>query len=82
MLNRRETQRRRTYLGATISFDADFPIVDCLVRDMSQNGARLVLAGTAILPNRFGLLMRKQRITLRAEMMWRDADQVGVAFLD
>ncbi len=43
------TQRLRTYLGAKISFDAGYCVIDCLVRDLSQDGAKLVLSETAIL---------------------------------
>lgn len=56
--------------------------MDCLVRDLSQNGAKLVLSETAILPSYFDLIMPQKGFKLRAELMWRDGDRVGVIFLD
>lgn len=81
-IERRVLHRRRTYLGGKISFDDSYCVVDCLIRDMSRNGARLIVAGTAILPSRFDLLVRKPSVKLQAELIWRDTDQVGVAFRD
>ncbi|WP_412758542.1 PilZ domain-containing protein [Methylobacterium radiotolerans] len=82
MLERRNTPRLRTYLGAKISFDASYCVVDCLVRDLSQNGAKLVLSETAILPGYFDLIVPKKGWTLRAELVWRGTDRIGVAFLN
>jgi hypothetical protein len=81
-IERRELHRRRTYLAGKISFDASYCVVDCLIRDMSRNGARLAFSSTAIVPSHFDLLVPKHGSKLRAELIWREADQVGVAFLD
>lgn len=82
MVERRSIPRLRTYLGAKISFDASYCVVDCLVRDLSRNGAKLVLSGTAILPSHFDLIVTTKGWKLHAELMWRGTDQIGVAFLD
>lgn len=82
MIERRNAPRLRTYLGAKISFDANYCVVDCLVRDLSRNGAKLVLSGTVILPAYFDLIVPKKGWKLRAELVWRDTDRVGVSFLD
>lgn len=82
MIERRNDPRLRTYLGAKISFDANYCVVDCLMRDLSRNGAKLVLSETAILPAYFDLIVPKKGWKLRAGLVWRDTDRVGVAFLD
>lgn len=82
MVERRFAQRLRTYLWAKISFDASYCVVDCLVRDLSRNGAKLSLSETAILPGYFDLIVPQKGWKLRVELVWRDTDRVGVAFLD
>ena len=81
MVDRRNGQRRRTFLGGKITFNASYCVIDCLIRDMSRNGARLAFSSTAIVPSHFDLLVPKHGLKLRAELIWRHADQVGVAFL-
>jgi hypothetical protein len=39
MRERREFQRRRTFLGGRLAFNNQYGAIDCLVRNMSQNGA-------------------------------------------
>lgn len=82
MVERRGVPRVRSYIGAKISFNASYCVMDCLVRDLSQNGAKLVLSETALLPRHFDVVMPQKGLKLRAELMWRDGDRVGVAFLD
>lgn len=82
MFERRGIHRLRTYLGAKISFNASYCVIDCLVRDLSLNGAKLSLYGTAVLPDRFNLIVPKNGWELRAEIIWRAADRVGVAFVE
>ena len=80
VLERRCVHRLRTYLGAKIWFNAGYCVVDCLVRDLSSDGAKLLIYGTAVLPDRFQLIVPKNGWTLKAEIMWRSPDRIGVAF--
>jgi hypothetical protein len=41
MRERREFQRRRTFLGGRLAFNNQYGAIDCLVRNMSQNGASI-----------------------------------------
>jgi hypothetical protein len=50
MQERRQYRRGRTYLGGRLAFDAQYCAIECLVRNMSRNGAKLVFEGTALLP--------------------------------
>lgn len=80
MLERRKTIRGRTFLGGKIDFDSGFCVVDCMVRNMSDAGARLTFTNTAIVPDEFDVRITKTGQTKHARIIWRNYDQAGVAF--
>lgn len=78
---RRET-RLRTFLKGRIVFNNGNSSMDCLVRDISASGARLMLSQTATLPDGFDLIIPAKDRTHKATLRWRKADSVGVTFAD
>jgi hypothetical protein len=56
---RRHKDRRRVYLGAGIVIGSEFSPVDCLVKNLSQTGAKL-LAHDRIMPLCFALRFTKR----------------------
>jgi hypothetical protein len=81
MQERREFQRGRTYLGGRLAFNNQYCAIDCLVRNMSQNGAKLVFEGTVLLPGEFDLMLPQKGESRRARVVWRQQDEAGVTFL-
>jgi hypothetical protein len=81
MQERREYQRGRTYLGGRLALNNQYCTIDCLVRNMSQNGAKLVFEGTILLPGEFDLLLPQKGRMHRARIVWREQDEAGVTFL-
>lgn len=56
--------------------------MDCMVRNLSQNGARLVFGGaTAVLPHQFEIAIRRNGPSQPARIVWRDETEAGVEFL-
>lgn len=83
MLERRKQQRRKTYLGGQTVYQRRYCVIDCLVRNLSQDGARLVLAdGEWILPSEFDLLIPHRTDSRPARIVWRKQADVGVQLLD
>lgn len=78
---RRET-RLRTFLKGRIVFNNGNSTMDCLVRDISASGARLVLSQTATLPDGFDLVIPAKDRTHKATLRWRRADSIGVTFAE
>ncbi|AWN55880.1 PilZ domain-containing protein [Methylobacterium sp. 17Sr1-1] len=78
---RRET-RLRTFLKGRIVFNNGNSTMDCLVRDLSASGARLVLSQTATLPDGFDLIIPAKDRTHKATLRWRRADSIGVTFAE
>lgn len=78
---RKET-RLRTFLKGRIVFNNGNSSMDCLVRDISASGARLMLSQTATLPDGFDLVIPAKDRTHKATLRWRKADSVGVTFAE
>jgi hypothetical protein len=81
MQERREFQRGRTYLGGRLAFNNQYCTIDCLVRNMSRNGAKLVFEGTVLLPGEFELTLPQKGESRRARIVWRSEGEAGIAFL-
>lgn len=82
MSDKRTEARTRTFLKGRIVFNNGSSTFDCLVRDMSSTGAKLVLTEAATLPDIFDLHILNKGAKLKAHIRWRRADQIGVRFVD
>jgi hypothetical protein len=80
MQERREFQRRRTLLGGRIAFNNRYSTLDCLVRNMSQNGAMVVFEDSVVVPNEFDLIIPQKGESRRARIVWRWENETGIAF--
>jgi len=76
---RRET-RQKSFLHGTIYFNNRRSVIDCLVRDVSPEGARLILSATTTIPNVVDLHIPQRGETLRARVQWRSREEAGIAF--
>ena len=80
MEERRKTHRDRTYLGGQIAFDDRCCIADCLVRNLSPGGAKIVFF-VATIPDEFYFVIHQKGDSRRARFVWRRETEAGVAFL-
>src|SRR5262249_29434819 len=80
-VERRRIARQKSFLRGMISFHDHRSALDCLVRDISPYGARLVFADTvAAVPDTIDLNIPQKSQTLRAHVIWRHGQEIGVAF--
>jgi hypothetical protein len=82
MQERRKTTRSRTYLGGVVAFNKRSSTMDCVVRNFSPEGARIVFDAAVTLPDEFDLEIRQKERAFRARLAWRGETEAGVAFLD
>jgi len=80
MLERRKLQRWPAYWAGRISFSRTDSAADCLVRNTSARGAKLVMRGAVFVPREFELDIPKHGVVYRAKVIWRRSEQIGVAF--
>ena len=79
-MEHRSAPRLRAFLKARIVFNNGMSTMDCLVRDLSDGGAKLQISDSVAIPDRFDLYIAKKDETRRARMQWRTGDEIGVAF--
>lgn len=81
-MEHRAASRVRTVLKADIRYNDGLMSMPCVVRDISDTGARLEVSGDVVLPERFELFIEKRHETRRAHLKWRHGREIGVAFDD
>jgi hypothetical protein len=81
MIERRKRLRARTCLGGTIAFNRRKSTMDCQVRNFSPAGARVAFTNAATVPDQFDLTIARKERSFKARMVWRGANEAGVAFL-
>jgi hypothetical protein len=82
MQERRSQQRSRTYLNGQVAFRQRYCALDCLVRDLSPDGARLVFQEESVLPAKFEFVIPHKNDSRPARIVWRKRTDVGIEFLD
>jgi len=79
-LEKRLAPRRNTNMPAVIVFDAGKSAVECIIRNLSDTGARLEVFGTvARIPQSFELMVPRHR-PQACRVAWRSLRELGVAF--
>ncbi len=58
----------------------DGRVLDCLVRDFSESGARIELGSSAMLPHSFELFFPLRQATFQAHVRWRSDSEIGLTF--
>lgn len=76
----RQEPRAGTLKGAVIVHSNGKPEIRCLITNISSEGAELRLEGHDRAPPHFELRVPHQSMSYRAEVRWRDAGRIGVAF--
>jgi hypothetical protein len=77
---RRRVARQKSFLRGMVYFNNRRSVADCLIRDISPFGARLMFADTVTTPDLLDLYIPQREQTLRAQVIWRIGRDVGVAF--
>jgi hypothetical protein len=78
---RRREPRRRVLKAATAAFNSRNSVINCVVRDLSESGARLRFDGLFRPPHEFDLLIPTGRRHHACEVAWRSQQDIGVRFV-
>ena len=81
VVDHRRQVRRRMLKGGTIAFNGRHSTMPCVVRDISDTGARLQVAQSNGVPDTFELLIDLDGFEAHVEIAWREQTEVGVRFL-
>jgi hypothetical protein len=78
--DRRNIQRTRVLRSAKIMVPRNSSVIHCTVQNITGGGACLKLANTSGVPETFDLTFEHGRTRRSCRVVWRTADQLGVAF--
>ena len=79
MKERRQEVRYRSLKAGLIIFNDGNSTYNCIVRNISQNGAKLAFDQLARLPDQF-VLRLQDGLQHNCEVRWRKALDIGVSF--
>jgi hypothetical protein len=82
MSERRRSARKKSFLRGCIYFNKRRSVADCLVRDISDDGARIIFSDSISIPDLIELYIPQKEQTLRAQVQWRHGNELGVTFGD
>ena len=81
MQERRKEGRSPAYLGGQITTDRKLIAIDCVVRNTSGAGAKLVVPNPTLLPDILELHIPRKNVAYRVRACWRHLDDVGVEIM-
>jgi PilZ domain len=82
MGERRNSRRSKSFLRGFVYVSRKRGALSCLVRDMSDKGARIIFSDQVTLPDMVELYIPQREQTLRAKVSWRKNDEIGLAFTE
>jgi hypothetical protein len=80
MAERRNSTRTKSFLRGFVYVSRKRGALSCLVRDLSEKGARIIFSDTVTLPDVFDLYIPQRDQNFRARVQWRRNDEIGLAF--
>ncbi len=82
MAERRQSPRQKSFLRGCVHFNKGRGSMDCLVRDFSSQGARIIMSDAVNIPAVVELEIPQKNETLRGRVIWRHGVEIGLAFAD
>ena len=80
MEERRKFLRQKSFVRGCVYFNNGDSSAECIVRDLSPNGARLILPDGAMIPDAIELYMPQLEKYARAQVLWRRNNELGLVF--
>ena len=80
MQDRRQNLRGKVYFGGVAEINERGSTMDCVVRNFSETGACVEFDASARLPERMQVTIARKGRSFLAEIIWRQANRVGLAF--
>ena len=77
-VEKRAEQRHRVLKGGTVHFNKGYSSLECVIRDLSANGARIQMGETLGVPSRFTLSISGEDTRIEASVRWRNERYIGL----
>ena len=82
MSERRQLPRRKSFLRGCLYFNNGRASATCLIRNISDRGARILISHTLNIPDIVELYVTQKAQTIRARVEWRRDDELGLSFAE
>ena len=82
MAERRRSVRQKSFLKGRVYFNKGRELADCLVRDLTNQGARIIFSDSINIPALIDLHIPQKDYNVRARVIWRQGVEIGLAFPD
>jgi hypothetical protein len=79
MIEKRTVPRHRVLKRGSLAFNGG-GAMDCIVRNLSQTGARIEIASPVGVPEVFTLVIETDHFKRRCHAVWSSEQRIGVAF--
>lgn len=76
----RKSQRLPAYIGARIFFEHNPSTFDCLIRNISDNGAQIEIASIWGIPETFKLYIAKFDKIVECHVQWKTHNKLGICY--
>lgn len=77
----RRARRQRVLMSGYISFEGHFASIPCMIRNLSDTGALILLNHPSPVPQQFTLYLELQGYRVECERVWMKGLQVGAHFI-
>ncbi|WGM39011.1 PilZ domain-containing protein [Caulobacter sp. NIBR1757] len=81
-VERRRAQRQRALLTGKLATDGASITIDCVIRNISTDGALVETSSPHLIPNELHLLQVREGVAWDAKVVWRRGTKVGLALLE
>jgi hypothetical protein len=81
MTEKRRAPRQKSFLRGLVYFGNSPSATDCIVRDISDTGARLKFSSPPATTDFLDLHIPVKGQTLHCKVQWRAADEIGITFV-
>lgn len=79
---KRKARRRSLERRVWIDLGDGSPVVECMLRDISNTGGKLIFTEPKELPEQFVLrLVMDGRVARKCRVVWKSGNEIGVAFV-
>jgi hypothetical protein len=78
--DKRNARRQRMLKDAKIITTNERSVIDCVVRDISDTGAKLRCGDQVAVPKEFHLFLPQSRFFREARTVWRRGNEIGIVF--
>jgi len=78
----RGSRRTKSFLRGLIYDCRKRGALDCTIRDLSDEGARIAFSATVALPEVIELDIPQRELRRQARVVWRRNDEVGLSFVE